>query len=313
MDNDGDLDLLTAGTRADGTNSARVYRNDGEGILVDSNAGLADNEGSSASWGDFNNDGLLDILRGPGGPAVGARIYINQGEGKFLGINTGVFRSTTDGIAAWGDMDNNGTLDLINGFIDSSVTLYRNNSFRTNQPPGAPLALRSNINSHGTVLLEWDPAVDPDQDGGLTYSVRIGTSSGAENVLPGGAHLQTGRPLLPAIGNCGSRTSHLIKGLPPGQYYWSAQALDHGYAGSHFAPEATFLIPSQILDAGFTNQHFALSYVGLAGRSYVLDVSSDLTSWSPVTTNALPSGIGTLIDTRPPTGSASFYRIRLLP
>jgi hypothetical protein len=290
------------------TTSARVYRNDGDGVFVDINAGLVDNEGSSASWGDFNNDGLLDILRGP---RAGARIYLNQGEGKFFGINTGIL-GAIDGITAWGDMDNNGTLDLLKAIIDSHVAIYRNISSRTNRPPGPPPGLRSSVNSHGTVLLEWDPAVDPDQDDGLTYSVRIGTSPGAENVVPPGAHLPSGRPLLPVIGNCGSRMSYVIKGLPPGQYFWSAQAVDHGYAGSPFAPEATFLISSRIIHAGFTNEQFTLSYTGIAGRSYALEASGDLASWSPVATN-IASSAGTLIDTQSSTAEARFYRIRLLP
>jgi hypothetical protein len=35
--------------------------------------------------------------------------------------------------------------------------------------------------------------------------------------------------------------------LSPGTYYWSVQAIDHGYAGSPFAVEASFIISEPTL------------------------------------------------------------------
>jgi len=42
--------------------SPQFYRNDGSGVFNNINAGLTGVSGSSAAWGDYDNDGDLDIL-----------------------------------------------------------------------------------------------------------------------------------------------------------------------------------------------------------------------------------------------------------
>ncbi len=60
-DNDGDLDfLLTGFTVTERIN--RIYRNNGDGSFTDIEAGLPGVGCSSAAWGDYDNDGDLDIL-----------------------------------------------------------------------------------------------------------------------------------------------------------------------------------------------------------------------------------------------------------
>src|SRR5262249_29370388 len=68
LNNDGKLDLLVTGnTNSDVgapfvTPTTRVYRNDGDGVFTDVNAGVIGLAFSSAAWGDFNNDGWQDIV-----------------------------------------------------------------------------------------------------------------------------------------------------------------------------------------------------------------------------------------------------------
>lgn len=50
-----------AGQNASGAMS-RVYRNDGGGVFTDIVAGLIGVRSGSAAWGDYDNDGSLDIL-----------------------------------------------------------------------------------------------------------------------------------------------------------------------------------------------------------------------------------------------------------
>ena len=60
-DNDGDLDLALTGDNS-GVPMTRIYRNDGWGNFTDINAGLVNVSQSSLAWGDYNNDGRLDLV-----------------------------------------------------------------------------------------------------------------------------------------------------------------------------------------------------------------------------------------------------------
>ena len=48
---------------------------------------------------------------------------------------------------------------------------------------------------------------------------------------------------MPARGNAGSVRSHRLLLPGGGRYYWSVQTIDAAFAGSAFAPEATFDFP----------------------------------------------------------------------
>jgi hypothetical protein len=101
---------------------------------------LPEDMGSGAAWGDFDNDGWLDLyvanLPGPlsptgGGetePAAHAALYRNAGDGTFreIGAAAGVqFRGWGMGVAP-ADYDNDGWLDLFLSAYGENV-LYRNN------------------------------------------------------------------------------------------------------------------------------------------------------------------------------------------
>jgi hypothetical protein len=127
-DNDGRLDILLAG----GTNRpasfeciAQVWRNTGSGF-VNINAGLpgveGDNNHAAVAWGDYDNDGRLDILlagatNGTASSAIG-QVWRNTGSGFALGAAlTGVL----DCAVAWGDCDNDGRLDIVLSGRNSSL------------------------------------------------------------------------------------------------------------------------------------------------------------------------------------------------
>ena len=73
-------------------------------------------QGSSygSAWGDFNNDGFVDLwLSNHGKPPT---LYQNQGDGTFVDVTSEVFDREIKGDlhgASWADFDNDGDLDLL--------------------------------------------------------------------------------------------------------------------------------------------------------------------------------------------------------
>ena len=101
---------------------------------------LPEDMGSGAAWGDYDNDGNVDLyivnIAGPltlseaerARSPAGNKLYHNKGNGTFTDVtdSSGVgFRGIGMG-AAWGDFDNDGYLDLV---VTSyrRLVLYRNN------------------------------------------------------------------------------------------------------------------------------------------------------------------------------------------
>ncbi|PYK96047.1 MAG: hypothetical protein DME19_20990, partial [Verrucomicrobia bacterium] len=122
FDNDGDLDLLIHG-RSLFTGPwviAYVYRNLGGGKFELMNAGLNGLYGPAA-WGDYDNDGRLDILSTGEDSSGNYRsvVYHNEGDGHFAAISSGFSaignaQLNSSGIThLWCDFNSDGYLDLI--------------------------------------------------------------------------------------------------------------------------------------------------------------------------------------------------------
>jgi hypothetical protein len=133
-DQDGWLDMAVIGF--DGTNRySAVYRNLGDGTFTNIHAGITALEYGAVAWGDYNNDGYLDLAvmgRSDTTPAV-TEIYRNNGDGTFTRASAS-FTGLYNGSLAWGDYDNDGDLDLIvSGFTltENRTILYRNNGDET--------------------------------------------------------------------------------------------------------------------------------------------------------------------------------------
>lgn len=129
-DNDGDLDILLTGTTsfASADSLSKIYRNDA-GIFTDIGAGLTPINSGGVEWGDYDNDGDLDILL-TGADNTGrptARVYRNDA-GVFTDIAAGLLPVYSSSVA-WGDYDKDGDLDiLLTGFDGGAYVakVYRN-------------------------------------------------------------------------------------------------------------------------------------------------------------------------------------------
>ncbi len=124
-DNDNDLDVLLTG-RSGFAPTSKIFRNEGSDVFTDINAGLTGLWQSSASWGDYDNDGDLDaLIHGASAdyPNLNlvSKVFRNNGNGSFTDMNVGLMGIA--GSVAWGDCDNDGDLDaLLAGSLASGST-----------------------------------------------------------------------------------------------------------------------------------------------------------------------------------------------
>jgi hypothetical protein len=121
-DNDGDLDVFFTYT---GDENERLFRNDGTNGFTQITEGALVNAGGdslSAAWGDYDNDGYLDLFVANDFGQNNC-LYHNEGDGTFSPVTEGAVvnddgRSRSCG---WADYDNDGYLDLFvaNGGYDA--------------------------------------------------------------------------------------------------------------------------------------------------------------------------------------------------
>jgi len=155
-DNDGDPDLIIA-TKT----HFKVYKNDNNSFIdvtAGSGISLSGDCLKSVVCGDYNNDGWLDLFvtNGGGGPNF---LYKNNQNGTFTRITSGAIVTDTMGSFGcnWGDLDNDGDLDLfVANNYNQKDALYRNDGNNVFTKITADVSVSENNSSVGSALADFN-------------------------------------------------------------------------------------------------------------------------------------------------------------
>lgn len=170
VDNDGDLDLAVGNGILGPEQANYLYINNGDGSFT-ARAEFGEGQSDSLVWGDFDNDGDLDLAVGNGGFASVEQnyLYVNDGFGNFDG--RAEFGADDTTVVAWGDANNDGLLDLAVGqFNNGQDLLYINKGDGTFEEQPA-------FGARDTNTLAWG---DYDNDGDLDLVVGSGDFGSAD-------------------------------------------------------------------------------------------------------------------------------------
>ena len=299
-DNDGDLDVFLT-TISDYARPAALYRNDGQGHFTKMTTNevgtlLSERVNSfQCAWGDYDNDGWLDlhIANGwYGGDARPDLLYRNHGDGSFTKVTTGS-PANEKGAALgsfWVDINNDGFLDLYTATSspapDNSLSrLYRNNG-----------------NSNSWLCVKCEGTVSPRWGTGTKVRVKAtirGTAMWQLRVIePGG--WSNGQNYIAHFG-LGDATNVAVLRIE-----WTSGIVQE----IQNVPVRQYLTVTEppMLRMSRAGELQVQCWQGMVHR---IERSSDLLNWTPLATMTNLNLTGGVLWRDPePTGAQGFYRVR---
>jgi len=249
FDGDGNADMLYSGEvigKGEFTGLA-LYDKDTK-TFVDDSFDLSQFIKAAVAFGDYDGDADLDMaLTGinknydkndPGSNKYISKLYVNvRNESAALdGADAAAGRTATVGKFQVNKPPSPPQAKKVE-IVENAPAMY---SFRRASDNGNNLSARTQAERQ-MVEFSWSPSEDDNTaSAGLTYALRIGTSSGKGDILDANAN-QDGSRTVSGKGNTEHNTSWAVS-LTPGTYYWAVQALDPSYASSTFSQEETFTL-----------------------------------------------------------------------
>ncbi len=160
-DNDGDLDLFVANWNQNNF----LYVNNGDGSFTAITSGpvvTSGGESLGGSWGDYDNDGDLDLFVANNNQ--NNFLYVNNGDGSFTAITSDpvVTSGGNSQGSSWGDYDNDGDLDLFVANKDQNNFLYVNNGDGSFTAVTSDPVVTSGGSSQGSAWGDYDNDGDLD-------------------------------------------------------------------------------------------------------------------------------------------------------
>ena len=249
LDSDGDLDLILTGwNKIEGKLTTSILENEPLGTF----SPFQDQIDFAVAHGtidaiDYNLDGFQDFLI-VGADSVthyagrvhslSARIYENNRDGSFSltqeipGARSAKFVDVNqDGIP---DLVASGTTEIGNDSTTFSH-VYINTNSGSNDAPQAPNALNAFAVSTSAIFTWGSGYDDIDPISGLSYNIRIGTSSNGNQLMSSGVPYNST--------NVGKRLIREFNEIPHGTYYWAVQTVDGSGNVSGWSQEDTLFIP----------------------------------------------------------------------
>jgi PKD repeat protein len=256
-DNDNDLDLFVAN---EGGENNLLFRNDGKGVFVRITTGALVTDGGDSfgsSVGDIDNDGDMDVFVANHGNTA-SFLYRNNGNGSFSRITSGTVTTRTGHAvgSAFGDLDNDGDLDLMvaNAFSGSTATT---NSLYYNDGTGIFTAVDTGIVSTDA---GWSYGVafgDYDRDGDLDIATANCFNANQNNALYRNSGNGNAWLTVKAAGTVSNRsaigTVVRVKATINGTTVWQYRMVagQSGYCGqnleSHFGLRDATMIDSLVV------------------------------------------------------------------
>jgi hypothetical protein len=343
---DGHLDaFVLAGFVAGGTKTV-LYRNDGQGVFTPiTNSVFSELNVSfrGAAWGDYDNDGFLDVflLRYVQGKAVPSLLFHNNGDGTFTQVEQSPLTTDTGGSAAasWADYDNDGWLDLLVTDTGGGPNrLYHNNGDGTfSRVLSGPIVGDGGASGAGI----WG---DYDRDGFLDLFV---SNSGTNNYLYHNDGNSNAWIEVKCVGTRSNRSAIgakvRVKATIGGRTFWQLREITTGTGWVQNAMEAHFGLgnatnvetlriewpsgtvqefqnvaarqyltvtePSRLVPPSAAHpQQFSLE--GGRNMTYDIQTSTNLTNWSLLNTITITNlnGKALVTDTNAPGSDHRFYR-----
>lgn len=261
LNSDGLPDIVVAGLYHNtGSKRFYIYKNLGnrefEKIDV---AALEGIDGAQMSFGDVNQDGLMDILVGGHGAQHEHTtwLYANQGDFNFIAYGAhyddpfgkkGHLSRVTHGSHHLIDYDNDGFLDAwFSGWSNGECSngceakLWKNiastKGVVPNEAPDVPVNLAASYDKNtGLATFTWSaPQDDVTPVAALRYNFYVRKKGAADYFMTVPADLQTGFIRVGRISGEIIRCSYQMRIDTKGEYEWGVQAIDNGNKGSMFA------------------------------------------------------------------------------
>ena len=199
------------------------------GRYVDSDFDLEGIIKASVAFGDMDGDNDLDFV-------ISGENSANPGQ-NIIKSYLNVRNESADVIASSGGSDFGPS---IVGDLQTTTS-----EFIVNERPSIPDGLYTNQLGYDdetqtyAVEFGWNPSTDDHTlSAGLTYALKMGTSSGASDVMKVDA-LPNGYRLTAGKGNVEHQVQWILN-LPEQVYYWSVQSIDASYSGSYFSQTEVF-------------------------------------------------------------------------